>query len=137
VFTYDELEDLDNSRASVIVDMSGNGKVLSDLHAHLGDNMKFTSNVGITHFEANEMGPDFIRERSAMFFAPAHIQKRGKEWGPGVFEERAYRFWYEASLKSRDWLRIDQRNGMDAISGVFAELLEGKVPPDRGVIVTL
>jgi hypothetical protein len=136
VFTYGELEDLDNSRTSVIVDMSGNGKVLSDLHAHLGDNMKFTSNVGITHFEANEMGSSFIRERSAMFFAPAHIQKRTNEWGPGVFEERAYRFWYEASLKSRDWLRIDYHEGMDALSGVFAELLAGKVPPDKGTIVS-
>ncbi len=136
VVTYDDLGSIDNSRASVIVDMSGNGRVLSDLHAHLGDNMKFTSNVGLTHFDANKMGPDFIHERSAMFFAPAHIKKRASEWGPGVFEERAQEFWYEGAKKSRDWLRIEHLEGMDALGGVFAELLHGKVSPDRGIIVS-
>jgi hypothetical protein len=72
-----------------------------------------------------------------MFFAPTHIQKRTSDWGPGIFEERAYRFWYEASRISRDWLRIDYHDGMDALGGIFTELLEGRVPPDKGVIVRL
>ena len=136
VAVYSALSDIDTTQASVIVDMSGNGAVLSELHELLGENMKFTSNVGLTHFDANEMGPGFIRERSAMFFAPAHIKKRTAEWGPGEFEKRAYRFWHEASLRSRDWLVVDQQKGMDALTSVFAELREGRVSPERGIVVS-
>ena len=85
VLTYDEIDAVDAGKPSAIIDMSGNGDVLGKLHKHLGDNMTYTSNVGVTHYDANAMGPDFIRERSAMFFAPGHIQKRAKDWGPGEF----------------------------------------------------
>lgn len=137
VVTYDDLTAIDATQATVIVDMSGNGTVLSDLHALLGDNMKYTSNVGVTHYNENEMGPHFIRERSAMFFAPAHIQKRTHEWGPGEFEKKAYQFWHEASIKSREWLNMERHDGMDALAGVFSLLLVGKVAPDKGIIVSL
>ena len=137
VATYDGLDAIDSSKPSVIVDMSGNGTVLSDLHKLLGDNMKYTSNVGVTHYDANEMGPHFIRERSAMFFAPSHIQKCAQDWGPGEFEKKAYRFWHEASIKSRDWLVIEHQQGMAALTDVYNSLLAGKTPPDKGMIISL
>ena len=136
VITYDNLDALDSSKATVIVDMSGNGDVLSDLHALLGDNMKFTSNVGLTHYDSNKMGPHFIRERSAMFFAPGHIQKRAKEWGPGEFDKKAIQFWHAAALKSRAWLNIENHQGMEALAKVFADVRDSKVKPDTGIIVT-
>ncbi|MEX0644464.1 MAG: DUF2855 family protein, partial [Parvularculaceae bacterium] len=43
VVTYDEIKKIDAKKPAVIVDMSGNGAFLSELHAHLGDNMKFCS----------------------------------------------------------------------------------------------
>lgn len=136
VIVYEVLQDIDNRKPTTIVDMSGNGTVLSDLHAHLGDQMMFTSNVGVTHYDANEMGPHFIRERSAMFFAPGHIQKRTKEWGPGEFERKAFEFWYGASIKSRDWLEIVHHSGMDNLAQVFAQVLNGKTEANKGIIVS-
>lgn len=136
-FVYDDLTGIDNSKPTVIVDMSGNGAVLSDLHAHLADNMRFTSNVGLTHYDANDMGPDFIRDRSAMFFAPGHIKKRARDWGPGEFEKRAMAFWKEAALKSREWLRIERVSGMDALAGVYREVLSGSSSPAKGIVVSL
>ena len=136
VIAYDALQDIDNRKPTTIVDMSGNGTVLSDLHAHLGDQMMFTSNVGVTHYDANEMGPQFIRERSAMFFAPGHIQKRTKEWGPGEFERKAFEFWHGASIKSRDWLEIVHHSGMDNLAQVFAQVLNGKTEANKGIIVS-
>ena len=136
VITYDAIRDIDNLRPTVIVDMSGNGSVLSELHGHLGDNMMFTSNVGITHYDANEMGSQFIRERSAMFFAPGHIQKRTQEWGPGEFEKKAFKFWYEASMHSRNWLKIEYYTGMDALARVYELVLNGEIAADKGIIVS-
>ena len=130
VLTYDEIDAIDAGKPSAIIDMSGNGDVLGTLHKHLGDNMTYTSNVGVTHYDANAMGPDFIRERSAMFFAPGHIQKRAKDWGPGEFEKRAFAFWRDAAVKSRDWLTIRKETGADTVARVYHEVLNGETPAD-------
>ena len=135
VLTYDDIEKIDASKPAVIIDMSGNGAVLGRLHKHLGDNMKYTSNVGVTHYDANSMGPDFIRERSEMFFAPGHIQKRTQEWGPGAFEKQAFDFWKAAALKSRDWLIIRRENGPDAVKRAWADVYDGKTPADAAWVV--
>lgn len=137
VHAYDDIGSIDASVPTVIVDMSGNGKVLSELHRRLGDNMKFCSNVGVTHYDENEMGPDFIRERSAMFFAPGHIQKRTAEWGPGVFEKKAFVFWRDASIRSRAWLKFEKALGMKGLETAYARVMKGESAPDRGVIVEM
>lgn len=135
VATYDDIADIDAGTPAVIVDMSGNGTVLAALHAHLGDNMRFTSNVGLTHYDENEMAEGFIAERSKMFFAPGHIQKRAKDWGPGVFDQRAYAFWRDAAIRSAEWLRYDHRSGMAALESAWHEVLGGKAPTDVGIII--
>ncbi len=135
ILTYDDIEEVDAQMPAVIIDMSGNGDVLGRLHKQLGENMRYTSNVGVTHFDANEMGPDFIRERSAMFFAPGHIQKRTQDWGPGEFENRAGAFWRDAALKSRDWLKIKTENGPAAIERAYRDVLDAKTPADSAWVV--
>lgn len=137
VHAYDDIGSIDASVPAVIVDMSGNGRILSALHGHLGDNMRYCSNVGVTHYDENEMGPNFIRERSAMFFAPGHIQKRAADWGPGVFEKRAFVFWRDAAIKSRSWLKFDKAIGMKGLEAAFNRVLKGESSPDRGVIVEI
>ena len=135
VAVYDDIEKLDGGVATVIIDMSGDGGVLGRLHKKLGDNMKYTSNVGVTHYNNNDMSSDFIRERSAMFFAPGHIQKRNQDWGPGEFEKRAHAFWREAALKSRSWLTIEQASGREAVGNAWRDVLAGKTPADAAWVV--
>lgn len=137
VATYEAVKSIDRAVPTVIVDMSGNGSVLSDLHAHLGDNMRHCSNVGITHYEDNRMGPGFIRERSALFFAPGHIQKRAKEWGPGVFDKKSFDFWRDAAVQSRAWLKVERARGPGELEAVFHRVRKGDIRPEVGVIVDL
>lgn len=137
VMGYADLLAIDNEQPTVVVDMSGNGSMLSELHRHLGVNMRFTSNVGLTHYDAGQMGPDFIRERSSMFFAPGHIEKRAQEWGPGEFQKRAYAFWHAVAIRSRDWLNIERSHGVDCIQEVFERVRDGEVNPDTGSVVIL
>ena len=133
---YDDIEDIDAGVPSAIIDMSGNGAVLGRLHKHLGDNMMYTSNVGVTHYDANEMSTDFIRDRSAMFFAPGHIQKRASEWGPGEFEKRAFAFWQDAAVKSRQWLKIEKQSGATAVEKAYRDVLAAKTPADAAWVVS-
>lgn len=137
VRTYDDLEGLPDGLPTVIVDMSGNGDVLSRLHRQLGDNMRYTSNVGVTHYEANEMGEHFIKERSAMFFAPGHIKKRSAEWGPGIFEQRALAFWARAATQSRAWLEIARIERLAQLDDAYRKTLAGGYPPHVGLTVSL
>jgi len=97
--------------------------------------MKYISNVGLTHYSANEMGPDFICERSAMYFAPGHIQQRASDWGPGEFEKRAFAFSREAAMKSRAWLTIRKVFGAGAIERAYSEVRDDETPADTAWLV--
>lgn len=132
IITYDQIEAELPRKPSVIVDMSGDGGVLGRMHKLLGDNMRYTSNVGLTHYTNNQMGEDFIRDRSAMFFAPGHIQKRAKDWGKGEFEKRSAAFWRDAAIRSQDWLTMTRQSGSEAVADLWIEALSGRTPPDRG-----
>ncbi len=135
VATYDVLETIDAGRPTAIVDMSGNGAVLAALHRRLGEKMTYTSNVGLTHWDENEMEDGFIRDRSAMFFAPGHIQKRAGDWGAGVFESKALAFWRAAAEKSRSWMTLREIAGLEALEPVYADVRDGRMAPSEGVVV--
>ncbi len=137
VATYDGIASLDASKPSVIVDMSGSGGVLTALNAHLGDNMRYCSNVGVTHHDASRVRPDTMGGRSAMFFAPSHIKKRSDEWGPGEFEKRSLAFFRDAAVRSRDWIRMERLEGAEALERTFHALRLGKIAPDRGLVASL
>ncbi len=135
--SYDELSEIDANRPTVIVDMSGNSDVLGALHSHLGDNMKHCVNVGLTHWEEGGANEGIIAERSEFFFAPGHIQKRVKEWGPRAFEEKTSAFIEETAVKSRSWLKLQTVVGLENLPEVYADVCEGRVAPDEGMIVEL
>ena len=135
VLTYDDLSSLDAAVPTVIVDMSGNGKVLAALHQALGDNMVRTINVGLTHW--GEAGPaeGINTERSEFFFAPSHIQMRTKEWGPDGFAERSSAFLQNTAARSGEWLEIREVRGLAELGPVFADLCLGRIAANQGLVV--
>jgi hypothetical protein len=137
VLTYDRYADLDKSRPTIIVDMSGNGEFQSKLHEHLGQRMRFSLSVGFTHADANQPGDGYIKERSALFFAPTHIKKRATDWGPGEFEKRALQFWRRATERSRRWLRIEHLEGPEDVERGFHRIRRSEVSPQVGVVGSL
>lgn len=135
VISYDQLTHIDASQASVIVDMSANGEMLGRLHTHLGDNMKFCSNVGMTHWEDSAPNGGVIAERSKMFFAPSHIQQRMQDWGPQEFEQKSSAFIRRTGLKSRSWLTMQEIDGLSGLSEVYDDVCHGRVSPELGLII--
>lgn len=136
VRTYDDIEALP-AEPTVIVDMSGSGALIGRLHRRLGEAMRHTAMVGVTHYDEAGMGPDFLRDRSAMFFAPAHIAKRAKDWGPGEFERRSGAFVGRATERSRAWLEWRRAEGPAAVAAAWAEVLAGRTPPSAVWIAAL
>lgn len=137
VLSYQQLENIDATKKTAIVDMSANAQVLGKLHTLLGDNMRFCSNVGLTHWDEAGAGDGIISERSEMFFAPSHIQKRIKDWGPEGFQARSSGFIMRTALKSRTWLEMKTIDGIEGLSEIYPDVCDGRVAPEQGLIVEL
>jgi hypothetical protein len=135
--TYDLTADIDATIPTVIVDMSGNRDVLGRLHTHLGDNMKFCSNVGLTHWDAKKATSGFIAERSEIFFAPSHIQRRMKEWGPGGFAQKSSSFLANTASKCSDWIQINRIDGLQGLADIYGDVCEGRIAANQGLVVKL
>lgn len=139
VIGYDAIETLDNA-PSVLVDMSGNRAVIGAAHAHLGDNMKWCHNVGLTHWDDTETKKDpaaaqIISERSAMFFAPGHIQRRAKEWGAVDFNTKVASFLASGMAHAEDWMHVKQINGLSDFAPVYDAVVRGDMTASEGLII--
>lgn len=137
VLSYSNLDQIDPSKPTAIIDMSANTDVLSRLHAHLGENMRYTSNVGLTHWDEPRQVEGIIQERSHQFFAPSHIQQRMKDWGPEEFGKRSISYVMNSSAKSRAWLKINELHGVNALAEVYQDVCDGKIAADQGLVVVM
>ena len=135
VLAYDDLGTLDGT-PTAIVDMSGDAAMLGRLHRHLGDAMRRTLDVGLTHWEAPRRAEGRNRERSTFFFAPAHIQERIRQWGPQTFAERTGAFMREATEDSRRWLELEEVFGLEALAKLHVAIAQGTSDAAKGFVVT-
>lgn len=133
--TYKEVTSIDATIPTAIVDMSGNAQVLAALHIHLGDQMKFTHNVGLTHWANTKPQEGIISERSKFFFAPGHIQKRIKELGAEGFDQKSASFLMDTASKTRKWLKFKQLDGLHELAAIHPLVCAGSLPPEQGLIV--
>lgn len=136
VVTYDEIETLDPV-PSVYVDMAGNADVKHALHVHLGDMLKHSSAVGTSHWDKFAPKLDLPGPKPQFFFAPAQIEKRRADWGPGVIESKIGTAWREIAAQSQDWLDVKFHTGIDAARQIYLDLAEGRANPRDGHVIDL
>lgn len=122
---------------SVIVDMAGNAELLGNLHTLLGEQMKHTLSVGLTHWEAERRSSKVIKDRTEFFFAPSRIQKRIKEWGASEFGDRSGRFVMKTAADSLSWLEMQELEGLDGLARIYPDLLNGNMDPKDGFLVKM
>ena len=135
VIAYDAIDTLDPATPSVFVDMSGDGAVVAAVHHHFGDQVKASIGVGATHWGAGRAPKDLPGARPAFFFAPAQIAKRDQDWGAGVLMRRAVEANIAACAVLSARMAVIEAEGADAIAAAYAEMVAGKTPPDRGLIL--
>jgi hypothetical protein len=136
VLGYKDVLALDASKPTIFVDMSGDGELLSSLHNHFGDNMKASILVGVTHWEATRNQAKLPGAKPSFFFAPNQIQKREKDWGPGVLSRRVEEANIELIAKISDKLEITRQNGATSVQSSFTQMVRGEVPPNNGLILS-
>ena len=142
VISYDQLSSIDSDLKTVMVDMAGSREILGTLHGSLGNNMLKCYTVGMTHWEnevtaEDALGQAMLRERTEFFFAPAHIQKRFKDWGYEGYNQRTNEFMTKRSNQSKDWMSVIEIDGIENFIETYNQIVIGNINPNEGIIVKI
>ena len=142
VIKYDCLSDVNFNLKSVMVDMAGSREILGTLHGSLADKMLKCLTVGMTHWDnevtaEDALGQAMLRERTEFFFAPAHIQKRVKDWGHEGYNQKTNEFMKTRSIQSSDWMQVKKIKGLEDFISTYENFVSGDINPNEGIIVEL
>lgn len=140
--TYDELESLDASVATVYVDFSGNGDLRQRIHAHLGAVLQHDCYAGAAHGEEHISKQDLKLSgpEPKTYFAPDQIRKRNADWGPAEVTRRFNIAQLAFIERVRDphspWLKLETHQGFAPAQQLIDTLVNGRIAPIDGHIVT-
>jgi Protein of unknown function (DUF2855) len=137
VVTYDRVTSLPSNAPVAYVDMAGNSALRQNLHRHFGAQMKYSGRIGLTHRSTSPDEGELPGAKPTWFFAPDQIRKRAKEWGPGGVETRFGAAWSGLAPNLDRWLKVTEGRGPAAVKKVYLDTLNGRVPPERGHILSL
>ena len=137
VFAYDEGPSLEREPAAVFVDFAGNVTVAGAVHRQLGERLKYSCSVGVTHWEKMAMAEELPGPPRILFFAPDQASKRVDDWGAAVFQTRVREAMQRFLASTAHWLRIVEAHGQGAVESVYRAMLEGKADPAEGHILSL
>ncbi len=137
VMTYDNLSAADAAKPTVSVDFAGSGQLLGAIHDHWGDNLKFSSLVGVTHIAERGGADDLPGPKPELFFAPTAAEVLIKEIGPAAFRARVDEQFSAFVTGASAYLKIEDLEGRDALQSAYLSMLANEVEPSRGLICHL
>jgi len=136
VLTYQEVAKINKELKTAYIDMSGNRRVLGEVHHHLEDSLVCSCGVGITHWDAMD-GADprsLPGAKPSMFFAPDQIQKRTKEWGGETLQKRLGIAWDKFVIFVDKHVQFEESMAPENINTTYQILLGGPAP-DKAYVV--
>jgi hypothetical protein len=135
VVTYDAVGALRAPKGAVVVDMAGAEAMLRAIHSTLGDDLKYSCRVGLTHWQDTKPAlEDLPGVRPVFFFAPDRVKARLADWGPQEFAKRVGGASAAFVADAQRWLRIETRRGPEAIVAAYRAVLKGEARPEVGII---
>ena len=137
VVTYDAIRSLPQESPVAYVDMAGSSDLRARLHNHFGEQMRYSGRIGLTHRATSPDEAALPGAKPALFFAPDHIRKRAKEWGPGGVETRFSAAWSGFAPKLDGWITVTESRGPAAVREVYLDTLNGRIPPDQGHMLSV
>ncbi len=137
VITYDEIDQLNPTVDSALVDMAGNPSVRSAVHHRFGPNLASSLTVGSTHWEEPAVDGDLPGPTPEFFFAPSQSAKRTEEWGAGELATRIAEAFNRLLDDTHRWLTVEHRAGPDGVEATYRDLLEGRADPSLGFVCSM
>ena len=136
VLPYDGIAALAGANA-VSVDFAGSGTVLRSVHEALGEGLKYSCLVGLTHWEDRGGAGEMPGPKPILFFAPAHMATMLAEMGGDGFGRAVAQSWNAFASDAEKLVRIAPVQGLEAGAEAFKALVDGSAKPDVGVVVRL
>jgi len=138
VLSYEEVGSL-AQEPSVSVDFAGNGSLLADIHEALGENLKYSCLVGVTHIDERR-GPVGSAEglpgpTPTLFFAPDHAIALFNELGPQAAGQQMAAAWHGFLESVAGSVAIERHTGLAAARQTYLEMVGGKVDPAQGIVI--
>ncbi len=130
ILSYDDLKMLP-AVAGHTADFAGNQSLLEKIKDAIGANWSGATLVGVVQWEENAEAEAKLGQ---IFFAPAQIKKRAREWGMDGFQ-KALAESFQQFLPTAGWLRVETIEGRDAMQQMYLDTLRGKLAPSTGIIV--
>ena len=94
--------------------------------------MRHSCSVGGTHWENLGGAGGLPGAKPTLFFAPAQIQKRAVDWGPGGVQQKLAVAWSAFQPKLAGWLHVIHGRGPAAIEATYRDVLEGRTAASDG-----
>ena len=135
--SYEDFASLDNTKAVIMADFTGNTSLISKLHHHFGDNMKFSSRIGATHPSGLHRPGEMPGARPTFFFAPTHSERLNSTLGVEHVTKILFGAYKEFRVFCDGWLKIEHSESEVDLVRAYLSALNGTVPPDTGQIVSL
>jgi hypothetical protein len=137
VVAYDDLRSLSSETPAVFVDFAGNATVVSAVHHALGDSLRYSCSVGVTHWEKMAPGGKLPGPAPILFFAPDHARRRSGDWGTAGLQARVGEAMQRFLDSAARWLRIVEGHGQATVESVYRAALDGKIDPSEGHVLSL
>lgn len=139
VITYAQIENLSANLPCTYVDFAGNAALRRTIHIQFKA-LKYSCSVGGTHVDQIGGARDLPGPKATLFFAPAQIAKRAKEWGSVELNTRLVQAWQAFSKNvaqsAPPWLSVSHHSAADA-QQAYQTLLKGSLDPRSGQIWSL
>jgi NADPH:quinone reductase-like Zn-dependent oxidoreductase len=136
VILYDDFEAAGVTGPTVLVDFAGDATLVRRIHTALGEDLKYSCLVGMTHWDSrNRSGEPMPGPQPVFFFAPERVRKRRQDWGGAGFQQRHDEAWLDFAKDTGRWLKIETHQGPEGARDAYLSILKGEATPDRGVVV--
>jgi hypothetical protein len=137
IILYGNESDIDASIPAAYVDMSGDARLRTALHKHMGANMLESAMVGASHWEQRGELGELPGAKPKFFFAPGQLAKRDEDWGPGAAMAKAMQASAQVALTIKDDISIEWIGNTDQLASIWGQLLDNEISPNRGLMVSL
>ncbi|UDY36518.1 DUF2855 family protein [Dermatobacter hominis] len=137
VLAYDDVPSLPIGTTTVL-DLSGDGAVVADLHHRLGDALVHSSIVGATHWQAEPVDTAGLPGAPrTFFFAPEAAERLRETAGPAAVESALVAGWRSFAEVMSGWLRIRTGTGPDQVADAYRATLAGTASPRDALVLSM
>ena len=147
VISYDEIASLDANIASIVVDMAGSQSILSTIHHHFAEQLRYSCRIGVTHHDdliqdelaQNELSksPTLPGATPTFFFAPTQLKKRMDDWGTNEIMKQIGLSLLNYIKFCQSSITIEHTTDIHEIDAIYQRVLSGNSDANTGQIISL